>query len=486
MGIMIRGYDQNSQSRDIDVRTMTTGDSAFFTYVHGRYMLSPGTLNDGDDTYLTFDNARRLRVMAKIDTPINLSTGDVTVDAFILSDATTHADATAFIDSESLTGKTIYYLGVGGYDKTGDKFYAFPFNVNDAAYGSTNLNIPVGGKYIASLPTYTDGDAVPFSFTVNGKLLTDLSSVAGTATVTAGVNGLLAIGGNVAHDDVDTGYPIKMGGKASTTKPSAVANGDRVNAYLDEYGRPHVFNESGTTVLPANYVSPTDGTAVFTSNVTITCSGFPFTVDDANCTISYVQYKPTGGVWQFPFSNGVNGVSISASANVITVAGAGTPFVSGDTYRVGIRYQDKSYVVATNSTRTTEVNPLNTQVLEESLVDTTNVAASQQWYPSSAGMAMLGYKNLSLTGKYIEGDAVTSTITVWAMNDEDTTNGDWIQIYGYDSKNNTFVNSLSQVNAGTLTFAWDFDNLNYKYVRVGLLPGDATNTAIIKSRRTAL
>lgn len=45
------------------------------------------------------------------------------------------------------------------------------------------------------------------------------------------------ITGDVAHDAADGGNPIKIGGKASTERPAAVANGDRVNAWLTEYGR---------------------------------------------------------------------------------------------------------------------------------------------------------------------------------------------------------------------------------------------------------
>lgn len=43
--------------------------------------------------------------------------------------------------------------------------------------------------------------------------------------------------GDVAHDAADSGSPVKFGGKASTTRPTAVATGDRVNAWFDEYGK---------------------------------------------------------------------------------------------------------------------------------------------------------------------------------------------------------------------------------------------------------
>lgn len=42
--------------------------------------------------------------------------------------------------------------------------------------------------------------------------------------------------GDIAHDAADSGNPIKVGGKANTQKPTAVANADRVQAWLNEYG----------------------------------------------------------------------------------------------------------------------------------------------------------------------------------------------------------------------------------------------------------
>lgn len=49
--------------------------------------------------------------------------------------------------------------------------------------------------------------------------------------------------GSVAHDAADSGNPLKIGGKASTSTPTAVANGDRVDAYFDSEGRQAVFSD---------------------------------------------------------------------------------------------------------------------------------------------------------------------------------------------------------------------------------------------------
>ena len=45
-----------------------------------------------------------------------------------------------------------------------------------------------------------------------------------------------SVSGDVAHDAVDAGEPIKLGGRADTTFQTAVADGDRVAALFDVYG----------------------------------------------------------------------------------------------------------------------------------------------------------------------------------------------------------------------------------------------------------
>ncbi len=52
--------------------------------------------------------------------------------------------------------------------------------------------------------------------------------------------GAARVHGSTAHDAVDAGNPIKIGGFASTSEPAAVANADRVNAYFDANGYLHV------------------------------------------------------------------------------------------------------------------------------------------------------------------------------------------------------------------------------------------------------
>ena len=55
--------------------------------------------------------------------------------------------------------------------------------------------------------------------------------------VNMGSNNDVTATGNVAHDAVDSGNPVKIGGVARSTQPANVANNDRVDAYFDKLGR---------------------------------------------------------------------------------------------------------------------------------------------------------------------------------------------------------------------------------------------------------
>ena len=150
------------------------------------------------------------------------------------------------------------------------------------------------------------------------------------------------------------------------------------------------------------------------------------------------------------------------------------------------------YDSGSNANRTFEVAPLNLQVLEESLVDVVNHAATAGIsYPSDDGLVMMGYKDLSLTGEFICGADNTVTLTVEGTNDEDPVpaNRNWIVLYSYRTDTNTVVNSVACGAGATATFAWDFDETNYKYARIRLVVvngGVLSNTVIVKIRRKAL
>lgn len=62
--------------------------------------------------------------------------------------------------------------------------------------------------------------------------------------------------GAIAHDSAQSGNPVKIGGRAYTGTPSAVADADMVDAFFDQFGAQAV-----------KMVNPTDGTDHFVANV---------------------------------------------------------------------------------------------------------------------------------------------------------------------------------------------------------------------------
>ena len=102
---------------------------------------------------------------------------------------------------------------------------------------------------------------------------------------------------------------------------------------------------------------PEHFTATHTSNVTITCSNAPFTIDDTVCTVVSIMYKPTWWTRQNILKNRENWVSMVASSNVITVTWAWTPFTSWDTYEVGVNYIPSWSDLWTDTQKVTNQNP---------------------------------------------------------------------------------------------------------------------------------
>lgn len=84
------------------------------------------------------------------------------------------------------------------------------------------------GKYILTPPTLEDGMTAALLLDSGGRLL--VSSPTGASSN--------QVQGNVAHDAVDSGNPVKVGGVAITSgsPATAVAAGDRVNATFTRNG----------------------------------------------------------------------------------------------------------------------------------------------------------------------------------------------------------------------------------------------------------
>lgn len=93
--------------------------------------------------------------------------------------------------------------------------------------GSLTVDAPVGTPAFVRL---SDGAAAISTLPVS------LASVPSHAVTNAGTFAVQAAG-DVAHDSVDSGSPVKIGGQARTTNPTAVADADRSNFITDKLGK---------------------------------------------------------------------------------------------------------------------------------------------------------------------------------------------------------------------------------------------------------
>ena len=79
----------------------------------------------------------------------------------------------------------------------------------------------------------------------------------------------LPVDGAIAHDAADAGKPIKIGGKASSGVPTAVAGADRVDGFFDLLGRFVTSTYMQPQVRSGDVVGPKTVTLTATTNAAV-------------------------------------------------------------------------------------------------------------------------------------------------------------------------------------------------------------------------
>ena len=145
-----------------------------------------------------------------------------------ITNAVTVAQVTAANLNATVTGTVTANQGTAAAASN-----RWPVTVSDGSNSMPTMDVASRRGY----QQITDGSNSAAVIATVNSLKSDLSSVAGTATVTAGVNGLVAIGGNAADAATDSGNPVKMGVIGRTTNRTSVTDGQRVNLIADKQGR---------------------------------------------------------------------------------------------------------------------------------------------------------------------------------------------------------------------------------------------------------
>ena len=160
-----------------------------------------------------------------------------------------------------------------------------------------------------------------------------------------------------------------------------------------------------------------------------------------------------------------------------------TAVASGDRVNLALSLNgeviSRNHTYGTKSDRGEEIDPVDEHYVEEELIDRTNTTAATTYYPSSTGLSMGNFNNLS-----IQFGITDAIFTVEAKIDDST---DWIDITkaGYELKTNTTGNA-SFYNATGVTGILDFDDLHVRDVRIKSVTADNTNAEQYHIKRSAL
>ena len=420
--------------------------------------------------------------------------------------------------------------------------------VEDAVHASGDLGVQVlavRNDTIGSLVT-TDGDYSPLQVDADGALYVSISG----ETIDLDVEGVAAqdavVSGNplqIAFESatVDgSALPNAVNAEGDVVRPKAsiqgVAYASLVNADGSKAGflaedAAHVSEDLGVQVLAVrnDVLASLSGTDGDYSPIQVDADGAVWTSDrwalgedtahvtgdfgtqvlavrndtlaslsDTDGDYSPIQVDADGAVWtadrwalaeDSAHVSGDFGTQVLAVRNDVLASLSGT---DGDYSPIqvdadgAVWVRDKAYDSVSASNSTSETNPLDLHYTTVDLVDTTNKAAATTNYPSDSGLTIDGYKAFSISGALIDADG-TIDLRVYVTNDEDATpaNRDWIQIYGNSLDTNTTINEITVTNA-SLYYAWAFEDVNFKYLRVQIENSGATNTIRIKARLRAL
>lgn len=228
--------------------------------------------------------------------------------------------------------------------------------------------------------------------------------------------------------------------------------------------------EAAGLVASANHFSPDDFSAAYTSSATITLSGLALSLTSEQ--LKYISVISSAGVvtWYF---QGVNGVVLTISSNVITITGVTDPFATGDIYEIGVRAQDKAYDPSTQSDKITVLNPEHAHYTAvEHPVDEVNLAIASYYQV----IDMEGFRSAAIQLLGSGGVTFTAYMTLSEdAPDDDETDTQWedvtLDLFG----------AATIVDTGAIGF---IETLRMpKKILIKYVTSDATNAVDIWQRR---
>jgi hypothetical protein len=222
----------------------------------------------------------------------------------------------------------------------------------------------------------------------------------------------------------------------------------------------------GSVVIPT-HTSPNDFTAAYTSSSTITLTGYPIALVSGEQIIKITQFKADN-----TYAEWVNGINckLDFSAGVITIYGAGTPFVAADKYMVGLLLQDKAYDASLDIQKTVDQSPVwNKYTDPVNLVTEQNLTATNDVI--GANIDVRGYKTLTLFIAADANDSEDVTLSVYSLK---ASGG---SVYT-PSESGAVASIALWVGAGSDSLkSYRLDVEGYSYVQLKVIAGTVGGTA---------
>jgi len=240
--ITIEEHDQPAHAKKVLLRALTSGGVPVTLLAD-----ADGTLHV--NASVTPSGTQDVNIVSTVVLPVNDNGNSLTVDGIVSIGGAVDTElppAAALADNTA--NPTVPAVGAFGMVWDGTDWSRIREIAN--ALNSTGTGILASGlvgQFDDTAPTLIiENQFGNVRMSANRNLYVRLRDNAGNERgLNISAESAAAIAGDVAHDAVDAGNPLLMGGRAHTSEPTAVANNDRVRAYLDEKGYQHTAGSVG-------------------------------------------------------------------------------------------------------------------------------------------------------------------------------------------------------------------------------------------------
>jgi hypothetical protein len=225
-------------------------------------------------------------------------------------------DNTAGVNVAQVNGGTTSTVAtgvqkVGIADSGGTAFLSAANALNSTGAGIQTAQLV--GQFDDTSPTsITENQFGNIRMSANRNIYDTIRDAAGNERgLNISANNAASVAGDIANDAADSGNPLKVGGVARQTNPTAVTDGDRVNCFRDDVGRQiAVLNQCRdlTSVQQTTITSSTSETTIVTAIASTFVDLVQLTITNSSATALIVTLKDsTAGTTRGIYALAANG-----------------------------------------------------------------------------------------------------------------------------------------------------------------------------------